>query len=120
MTKTRPTTARSTRGGHAILLASIAACWLWPAGAFGEGTWSATSRLARHRSGHTATLLLSGRVLVAGGFDGATYLSSTELYDPATGMWTPSGSLATARAAHTATLLPSGNVLVVGGSAGSS
>src|SRR5262249_32209510 len=68
----------------------------------------------------TSTLLQSGKVLVAGGITPAgpssvTYLSSAELYDPATGMWTVTGSLTTARSSHTATVLQSGKVLVAGG-----
>jgi large repetitive protein len=62
----------------------------------------------------TATLLPNGKVLVAGGANG-NYLSSAELYDPATGIWTATDSLGTARTSHAATLLPSGNVLVAGG-----
>jgi pimeloyl-ACP methyl ester carboxylesterase len=80
------------------------------------GTWTATGPLAMERAFHTATLLPSGKVLVAGGFsENAGFLASAELYDPAAGTWAPTGPLATARWYHTATLLPSGKVLVVGG-----
>ena len=64
----------------------------------------------------TATLLLNGKVLVAGGIDmGLNALASAELYDPATGTWSATGSLKTPREFDTATLLPSGKVLIVGG-----
>jgi MYXO-CTERM domain-containing protein len=83
-----------------------------------SGTWSATNALATARYNHSATLLPSGKVLVAGGY-GASYLASSELYDPANGTWSSTGSLTTARSQHTATELSSGKVLVVGGYAGS-
>jgi hypothetical protein len=70
------------------------------------------------RSGHTATLLRSGRVLVAGGWIGQTspnVTSSAELYDPTSGTWSVTGSLNVARAFHSAVLLSSGKVLVIGG-----
>ena len=81
-----------------------------------SGTWTATGSLVTARFRHTATLLPSGQVLVAGGADRDS-LSSAELYDPASGNWTATGSLVTARTQHTATLLSSGQVLVAGGGA---
>ena len=80
-----------------------------------SGTWTATGSMGNARDNHTATLLPSGKVLVAAGFGNAGPLSSAELYDPAIGTWTATGSMATPRYNHTAMLLPSGKVLVAGG-----
>lgn len=82
-----------------------------------EPTWIATASLAEGRSGHTATLLPDGRVLVAGGVGpiAGTQLASAELYDPTTGTWTATGNMIEARINHTATPLPDGRVLVAGG-----
>ena len=81
------------------------------------GNWTATGSLGNARIGHTATLLLNGKVLVTGGTGAGTAgtLSSSELYDPTTGNWSATGSLTNPRTWHTATLLPSGKVLVTGG-----
>ncbi|HEX8441022.1 Kelch repeat-containing protein, partial [Archangium sp.] len=66
--------------------------------------------------GHTATLLPSGKVLVAAGVHmGMGALDTSELYDPATGTWAPPSQMAVRRMEHTATLLSSGKVLVAGG-----
>lgn len=81
----------------------------------GSGFWTATGTMVSPRSGHTATLLPSGKVLVAGGESGNVAMASAELYDPNTGTWTATGPMVTPRSGHTATLLPSGNVLVAGG-----
>jgi len=66
----------------------------------------------------TATLLASGKVLIAGGFNDSGELASTELYDPATNSFAPADATAamnSARLDATATLLASGNVLIAGG-----
>jgi N-acetylneuraminic acid mutarotase len=86
------------------------------------GKWSATGSMTVARAGQTATLLPNGQVLVAGGFNepvpgASSYLSSAELYNPATGKWTVTGSMSTPRESQTATLLPDGQVLVAGGEA---
>lgn len=92
-----------------------------------SGTFSATKNMSTNRLGHTATLLATGEVLVAGGESqgppvasspgpgSAAPIASAELYNPAHRRWTATGSMATARLAHTATLLPNGQVLVTGG-----
>ncbi len=81
--------------------------------------WTNVASMNTARQNHTATLLLSGKVLVAGGISGLSALASVEVYDPDTNTWSSVASLNAARYAHTATLLPSGEVLVVGGYNGS-
>jgi hypothetical protein len=79
------------------------------------GTFTTTGNMTTVRGGHTATLLPSGKVLIAGGTDGHFTIGSAELYDPRTGTFTATGSMTTPRAVHTATLLASGKVLISGG-----
>ena len=83
-----------------------------------SGTWSTTGSLNTARFNHTATLLQSGEVLVAGGYAPQVSLETAELYDPATEMWRPTGSFNTIRAIGSATLLPNDKVLAVGTSGG--
>lgn len=78
------------------------------------GVASPTGGLAGGRAFHTATLLPTGKVLIAGGYDGNS-LGTAELYDPATYSFTATGSMATPRDNHTATLLANGKVLIIGG-----
>ena len=68
-----------------------------------------TGSMGMPRSGHTATLLADGKVLVLGGD------ASPELFDPVAGTFTPTGSMTTLRYHPTATLLANGTVLIAGG-----
>jgi WD40 repeat protein len=79
-----------------------------------QGTFASTANMNATRAGHTATLLPSGKVLIAGGYNG-NYLTSAELYDPAARTFTPTNAMHTARSGHVAVLLPSGKVLLAGG-----
>jgi len=73
---------------------------------FGSDIWS----------GHTATLLPDGKVLLAGGeSEDFGRFSIAELYDPSTDTFTAIANMTTPRAGHTATLLPNGTVLLAGG-----
>jgi hypothetical protein len=75
-----------------------------------------TGSMTAARDAHTATLLLDGRVLIAGGG-----LASAELFDATNQTFTATGSMTIARIAHSATLLANsalpnyGKVLVAGG-----
>ncbi|MBI2931765.1 MAG: hypothetical protein HYY16_08945 [Planctomycetes bacterium] len=79
--------------------------------------WSSTGGMLENtRSDHTATRLYDGRVLVAGGTTSwGSYLSSCELYHPASGTWSATGNLGIGRYGHRTVLMPSGKALLVGG-----
>jgi hypothetical protein len=74
-----------------------------------------TATMGFGRRYHTASMLPDGKVLLAGGTEGAASLSSTELYDFATDSVAAASPLNRFREGHSATNLPNGEVLVVGG-----
>jgi hypothetical protein len=112
-------------GHSATLLADhrvlIAGGRLWPTGDVLTSaelydpisrTFAPTGSMVVARSGHTATLLDNGKVLMVGGSGG----TAAELYDPATGAFTATGDTSQARTwSHSATRLKDGRVLVAGG-----
>jgi hypothetical protein len=78
---------------------------------------SITSNMSVERQFHTATLLTSGQVLLAGGLTkvGSVATASADLYDPATNAFKATSAMASARLYHTATPLGNGVILIVGG-----
>lgn len=85
---------------------------------FGGGTgaaWTEATNMQSARRSHTATLLVDGDVLVAGGSDGPDSIAATETYDPVADEWESAGNLNVGRSQHTAALLPNSTVLVAGG-----
>jgi hypothetical protein len=81
--------------------------------------WSVAASTLQDRELPTAALLADGRVLVSGGSTTLAgqqlWLTSAEIYDPASNRWSPAGCMGQARWEHTATLLPSKKVLIAGG-----
>lgn len=88
------------------------------------GAWSTVSPMGSTRTGHTATRLSDGRVLVAGGESvqrgTRSSLTSAEIFDfeaGAVGVWGPAGDMACPRSEQASVLLPDGSVLVAAGDA---
>ena len=87
------------------------------------GGFTPTSSMATARYAHRATLLPSGRLLVAGGYslgtgNGQGATASAEIYDPKTSTWSPAASMPIDRVNFEMQALPSGLVFVGGGASG--
>jgi hypothetical protein len=84
-----------------------------------SGAFTPTGNMNDPRVDHTATLLDTGKVLVAGGYaqrgsrNGVT--STTELYDPQTGTFSIIAEMNFHRFKHSAVRLSDGRVLIAGG-----
>jgi Kelch motif len=75
---------------------------------------TATGQVSTSRYLHSASLLPSGQVFIAGGSnDDYDFADPAELYDPATGQFQDAGEVS--RAGHSATVLANGDVLLAGG-----
>jgi hypothetical protein len=111
--------ARTTVAAFIALLGLAAAL---PGSALGTHAGSFATlpnSLSTARQAPAAAPLADGRVLLVGGFDGATLLSSSEIFNPAMGAFSGSGLFTPARSGAAAALLFGGKVLVVGGASAS-
>lgn len=79
----------------------------------GSDTWVRVGNMVAGRNYHTATLLPSGKVLLAGAENSCCAQSSTELFDPATDTFTALPNMNARRADHGTVVLRSGKVGVV-------
>jgi hypothetical protein len=79
-------------------------------------SFTLTASMHVARSGHQATMLDDGRVLVTGGADDAgAAISRAEVFNPVTRTWADAEPNLQPRLEHAATLLRDGRVLVAGG-----
>ncbi len=101
----------------AIALALCATAFRSPLdSAIRAGSVALAAPMLAPRSGHTATLLPNGKVLIAGGMRrNQDFYKSAELYDPATGKFQRAGEMNERRVSQVAVLLLSGKVLLAGG-----
>ena len=104
------------RQAYVLTTVALGALALSPASARSatSGSFTLVEPMKQYRRQQTATLLLDGRVLVAGGAP-FVQAATSELYNPVTASWSNSGALAIGREFHTATLLQDGRVVVTGG-----
>jgi hypothetical protein len=99
-----------------VCIAAIALSAPAPAASADAGSLIGGAQMLAPRSGHTATLLPDGRVLIAGGMRrNQDFYRSAEIFNPATGKFAATGDMLVARVGHAAVLLPSGKVLIAGG-----
>ena len=106
-----------------LLVAIITIIFVFAAAAFRPavsptpvGSLTPATPMLEPRSGHSATLLPDGKVLIAGGMRrNQDFYKSAEIYDPATGKFHPTGEMNVGRVGHIAVLLRPGKVLIAGG-----
>jgi N-acetylneuraminic acid mutarotase len=105
------------RGVMGLLILTLSVAGASPTSA---GAWEPVGSLTQGRDGASATVLLDGSVLVAGGEgplsgDPFSRLRTAERFDPRTNRFERTGPMGTVRFLHAALRLPDGRVLLLGG-----
>lgn len=80
------------------------------------GQFTAAGMMTTQRDWQTASLLASGKVLVAGGEGPIQTEATADLFDPSSGSFAATGNMTEPRFYHAASTLNDGTVLVSGGS----
>ena len=110
--------AKKCRRLAAAIILTAAATSFAPATWAQATTWTPANPMNKARAFFTATKLLNGDVLVAGGYDGTTDLAifpDAEIYNWHMGEWTLISPMNSARAGAVDVRLQDGRVLVIGG-----
>jgi Kelch motif len=110
--------AKKCRRLAAAIILTAAATSFAPAAWAQASTWTPANPMNKARAFFTATKLLNGDVLVAGGYDGTVgppIFPDAEIYNWHTGQWTLISPMNSARAGAVDIRLEDGRVLVIGG-----
>src|SRR5258708_35205110 len=108
-----PSLTTRRRGTNAVLITFLAVLGVRCASAQpAAGTWTSTNPLIQKRFAAGDAVLSSGRILVVGGNDNV-FLTSVEIFDPASSIWVNTMPLPLGHGAS-AILLNTGEILGVG------
>ena len=77
--------------------------------------WTPTGKMLTGVSGHCATRLRDGRVLVSGGETAVGVSGQTQIYNPGSEMWSPGPLMHAGRAEFAAVTFKNGEIMVTGG-----
>ncbi len=78
-------------------------------------TWVLSGNMNASRGDLISNILADGKIIVSGGYDGASGLLSSEILDPEIGNWSLTGNMSTQRIRHSSAEITGNQVLISGG-----